>query len=68
MLTLVRSISLVLRKFKISPNKLGSLSIKIAPVSSLTVGIRPLSKAVKNVSGTHVKVCQDVANLKKSRS
>lgn len=36
----------------------------MAPVSSLTVGIRPLSSAVKNVSGTQVSVCHDVENLK----
>lgn len=38
--------------------------MNIAPASSLTVGILPLSRAVKNVSGTQVSVCHDVANLK----
>lgn len=38
--------------------------MNMAPVSSLTVGILPLSSAVKKVSGTQVRVCHDVANLK----
>lgn len=46
------------------PKRFGSLSMNIAPVSSRTVGILPLRRAVKNVSGTHVKVCHDVENLK----
>lgn len=64
MFTLFRSISLVRKKLRMSPNRLGSLSINIAPVSSRTVGMRPLSRAVKNVSGTHVRVCHEVENLK----
>lgn len=47
------------------PKRFGSLSINIAPVSSRTVGILPLRRAVKKVSGTHVNVCHDVENLKK---
>lgn len=45
------------------PNNVGSRSIKIAPLSSLKLEIRPLSNAVKNVSGIQVKVCRDVENL-----
>lgn len=37
--------------------------MNIAPVSSFKLDIRPLSKAVKNVSGIHVSVCRDVENL-----
>lgn len=42
----------------------GSRSMNIAPESSLRVDMRPDSKEVKNVSGTHVNVCLDVLNLK----
>lgn len=45
-------------------NKCGSRSINIAPVSSRKLDIRPLNKAVKNVSGIHVNVWRDVENLK----
>ena len=41
----------------------GSRSIKKAPLSSLREEMRPLSSAVKKLSGTHVKVCQEVENL-----
>lgn len=41
----------------------GSLSINIAPFSSLSTDILPLNNAVKNVSGIHVSVCRDVVNL-----
>lgn len=37
--------------------------MKIAPLSSLKLEIRPLSNAVKNVSGIQVNVCRDVENL-----
>lgn len=39
--------------------------MNIAPVSSRKLEMRPLNKAVKNVSGIHVNVCRDVENLKK---
>ena len=38
--------------------------MNIEPVSSRKLEIRPLSSAVKNVSGIHVNVCRDVENLK----
>lgn len=38
----------------------------MAPVSSRTVGMRPLNRAVKNVSGTQVNVCHDVENLQET--
>lgn len=47
-----------------TPNTFGSLSIKIAPVSSRKLDILPLSKAVKNESGIHVSVWREVENLK----
>lgn len=37
--------------------------MNIAPLSSRKLDIRPLSRAVKNVSGTHVNVCREVENL-----
>lgn len=37
--------------------------MKIAPLSSRKLDMRPLSKAVKNVSGIQVRVCRDVENL-----
>lgn len=46
----------------------GSLSINIAPFSSLKLEILPLRRAVKKVSGINVKVCLDVENLRKQRS
>lgn len=63
MLTPLRSNSLVRRKFKMGANAVGSLSMKIAPVSSRSVDILPLSKLEKKESGIHVKVCLDVLNL-----
>lgn len=45
----------------------GSRSMKMAPDSSLKVEIRPDSRDVKNVSGTHVSVCLDVLNLVKEK-
>lgn len=45
-------------------NIFGSLSIKIAPFSSRKLEMRPLKRAVKNVSGITVKVCRDVEKLK----
>ena len=41
----------------------GSLSMKIAPCSSLRVWILPLSSPVKKVSCTWVRVCLLVLNL-----
>jgi len=38
--------------------------MNIAPVSSRRLEIRPLKRAVKKESGTHVNVCRDVENLK----
>lgn len=46
------------------PNNVGSRSMKMAPLSSRNDEIRPLSNAVKNVSGMQVRVWRDVENLK----
>lgn len=45
------------------PNSVGSRSMNIAPLSSRKLDMRPPNNAVKNVSGTQVKVCRDVENL-----
>lgn len=37
--------------------------MNIAPFSSRNEEIRPLNRAVKNVSGIHVSVWRDVENL-----
>lgn len=47
---------------------LGSRSMKIAPVSSRRLEMRPLNRAVKKESGTQVNVCREVENLKKNSS
>lgn len=39
--------------------------MKMAPLSSRKLEMRPLSNAVKNVSGMQVSVCRDVENLEK---
>ena len=52
---------------RMTPNSFGSLSMKIAPVSSRMLEILPLSIAVKKVSCTHVSVWRDVENLGSDR-
>lgn len=42
---------------------MGSRSIKMALCSSRRLDMRPLSRAVKKVSGIHVSVCLDVEKL-----
>ena len=39
-----------------------------APVSSFIDGIRPLSRLEKNESGTHVKVCRELANIQYTKN
>lgn len=63
MLTPRKSSSFVRRKFNIGAKAAGSLSINIAPVSSFSVEILPLSKLEKKESGIHISVCLDVLNL-----
>lgn len=63
MLTPLKSSSFVRRKFKMGANAAGSLSINIAPVSSRSVEILPLSKLEKKESGIHMSVCFEVLNL-----
>lgn len=41
----------------------GSRSMKMAPFSSRRLEMRPLRRAVKNVSGINVRVCFEVENL-----
>lgn len=40
----------------------------MAPLSSRKLEMRPLSNAVKNVSGMQVSVCRDVENLEKNQT
>ncbi|EHB05093.1 PHD finger protein 8 [Heterocephalus glaber] len=54
--------SFVRRKFKMVANAARSLSINIAPVSSRSVEILPLTKLEKKESGIHIRVCFEVLN------
>lgn len=54
---------MVRRKLRMGAKTVGSLSMKIAPVSSFRVEMRPLKRLEKKESGIQVSVWREVLNL-----
>ena len=54
---------MVRRKLRMGAKTVGSLSMKMAPVSSFSVEIRPLRRLEKKESGIQVRVWREVLNL-----